>query len=206
MTAPLIYLASASPRRREILENLGFRVECIAAAIDETPRPHEDPAAYVVRMACEKNAAALSARQNAGKTPPAAPVLSADTAVVLNGEILGKPESPDHARTMLAALSGNEHQVLTAVCLFSDGLSRSILHTSTVVFAEIDDAQIDAYVASGEPLDKAGAYGIQGIGGVFVRSLNGSHSGVMGLPVYETCALLRQAGCPVPPFARTEAV
>ncbi|MFH6974060.1 Maf family protein [Neisseria sp. 23W00296] len=201
MTAPLIYLASGSPRRREILENLGFAVERAATDIDETPRPHEDPAAYVVRMAREKNAAALAARRSAGKAPSAAPVLSADTAVVLDGQILGKPESPDHARTMLAALSGREHQVLTAVCLFSDGLTSCALHTATVAFAEIDDAQIDAYVASGEPLDKAGAYGIQGIGGVFVRSLNGSHSGVMGLPVYETCALLRQAGCPVPPFA-----
>ena len=200
MPAPLIRLASGSPRRREILENLGFAVERAATDIDETPRPHEDPAAYVVRMAREKNAAALAVRRSAGKAPSAAPVLSADTAVVLDGQILGKPESPEHARAMLRRLSGREHEVHTALCLFAHGLAHTAVQTSRVRFAELSDAQIAAYVQSSEPLDKAGAYGIQGAGGVFVRELRGSFSGVMGLPVYETCELLRQAGCAVPPF------
>ncbi|MGF6147753.1 Maf-like protein yhdE [Kingella potus] len=202
--APLICLASGSPRRREILENLGYRTERLDAAIDETPRPGEPPAAYVLRMAREKNAAALRLLREAGAPPPATPVLSADTVVVLANEILGKPESAEHARAMLRRLAGREHEVLTAVCLFSDGLEYTAVQASRVSFADLSDAQIAAYVQSGEPLDKAGAYGIQGAGGVFVRELCGSFSGVMGLPVYETCGLLRQAGYAAPPFARKD--
>lgn len=200
MPAPLIRLASGSPRRREILENLGYRIERLNADIDETPRPGEPPAAYVLRMARGKNAAALRLLRETGAPPSESPVLSADTAVALDGDILGKPESPEHARAMLRRLSGREHEVHTALCLFAHGLAHTAVQTSRVRFAELSDAQIAAYVQSSEPLDKAGAYGIQGAGGVFVRELRGSFSGVMGLLVYETCELLRQAGCAVPPF------
>ena len=201
MTAPLLYLASASPHRREILQNLGYRIERIAADIDETPLPQEDAADYVQRLAAEKNTAALAVWQAAGKPEPAAPVIAADTTVALDGKILGKPESPEHAREMLLALSGRSHQVYTAVCLYYQGRIFHALNTNHVIFKPLTEAEAAAYIRSREPLDKAGAYGIQGLGGIFVRELSGSFTGVMGLPAYETCELLRQAGYAVPPFA-----
>ena len=201
MTAPLLYLASASPRRREILQNLGYRIERIAADIDETLLPQEDAAEYVQRLAAEKNTAALAVWQAAGKPEPAAPVIAADTTVALDGKILGKPESPEHAREMLLALSGRSHQVYTAVCLHYQGRRFHALNTNHVAFKPLTEAETAAYIRSREPLDKAGAYGIQGLGGIFVRELSGSFTGVMGLPAYETCELLRQAGYAVPPFA-----
>ncbi|MDO4878703.1 MAG: Maf family protein [Neisseria sp.] len=200
MNAPLLYLASASPRRREILQNLGYRVERIAADIDETPLAQEDAAEYVQRLAAEKNAAARAVWLAAGKPEPAAPVLAADTSVALDGRILGKPESPERAREMLLALSGRRHQVHTAVCLYYQGRRFHVLNTNHVTFKTLTEAEIAAYIRSREPLDKAGAYGIQGLGGIFVRELSGSFTGVMGLPVFETCGLLQQAGYAVPPF------
>ena len=195
-----IYLASASPRRREILVSLGFQPVPLAAETDETARPGEAVADYVVRMARQKNAAARQLAAQRGLAL-AQPLLSADTVVALDNAILGKPRDAAHARELLESLSGREHQVWTAVCVSLGGQTLEAAQRSDVRFKELSTQEIAAYIASGEPLDKAGAYGIQGIGGVFVAHLSGSFSGVMGLPVFETVQLLRQLGAPVPPFA-----
>ena len=195
-----IYLASASPRRREILVSLGFQPVLLAAETDETARPGEAVADYVARMARQKNAAARQLAAQRGLAL-AQPLLSADTVVTLDNAILGKPRDAAHARELLESLSGREHQVWTAVCVSLGGQTLEAAQRSDVRFKELSTQEIAAYIASGEPLDKAGAYGIQGIGGVFVAHLSGSFSGVMGLPVFETVQLLRQLGAPVPPFA-----
>lgn len=197
---PTLYLASGSPRRREILENLGFHIIRITAEIDETPHINEAPAAYVARMAAEKNCAAVAAWQAGHTHMPAHPILTADTTVALDNHILGKPESAEHAHTILSLLSGRTHQVLTAVSIYSNGQLHSHTQTSDVRFKTLSTAEIDAYIASGEPFDKAGAYGIQGLGGVFIEHLSGSFTGVMGVPVYETTALVRRCNAPAPPF------
>ena len=197
-----IYLASASPRRREILVSLGFQPVLLTAETDETARPGEAVADYVVRMARQKNAAARQLAAQRGLAL-AQPLLSADTVVALDNAILGKPRDAAHARELLESLSGREHQVWTAVCVSLGGQMLEAAQRSDVRFKELSAQEIAAYIASGEPLDKAGAYGIQGIGGVFVAHLSGSFSGVMGLPVFETVQLLRQLGAPVPPFAET---
>lgn len=204
-STPPLYLASASPRRREILHQLGYAVHRIAADIDETPQPQEAAAAYTERLAREKNAAACDRWQAQHGRLPDWPVLSADTTVALAGRILGKPVSAAEARAMLQALSGRIHQVHTAVCVHHQGRLLSMVQSSDVHFTDIGAAAIDAYIASGEPMDKAGAYGIQGAAGVWVRHLSGSFTGVMGLPVHESCTLLAQIGYPVPPFARAPA-
>ena len=195
-----IYLASASPRRREILASLGFQPVLLASEIDETVQPGEAVADYVARMARQKNAAARQLAAQRGLAL-AQPLLSADTVVALDNAILGKPCDAAHARELLESLSGREHQVWTAVCVSLGGQTLEAAQRSDVRFKELSAQEIAAYIASGEPLDKAGAYGIQGIGGVFVAHLSGSFSGVMGLPVFETVQLLRQLGAPVPPFA-----
>ena len=195
-----IYLASASPRRREILVSLGFQPVLLVAETDETARPGEAVADYVARMARQKNAAARQLAAQRGLAL-AQPLLSADTVVALDNAILGKPRDAAHARELLESLSGREHQVWTAVCVSLGGQTLEAAQRSDVRFKELSAQEIAAYIASGEPLDKAGAYGIQGIGGVFVAHLSGSFSGVMGLPVFETVQLLRQLGSPVPPFA-----
>ena len=194
-----IYLASTSPRRREILVSLGFQPVLLAAETDETARPGEAVADYVARMARQKNAAARQLAAQRGLAL-AQPLLSADTVVALDNAILGKPRDAAHARELLESLSGREHQVWTAVCVSLGGQTLEAAQRSDVRFKELSAQEIAAYIASGEPLDKAGAYGIQGIGGVFVAHLSGSFSGVMGLPVFETVQLLRQLGAPVPPF------
>ena len=194
-----IYLASASPRRREILVSLGFQPVLLAAETDETARPGEAVADYVARMARQKNAAARQLAAQRGLAL-AQPLLSADTVVTLDNAILGKPRDAAHARELLESLSGREHQVWTAVCVSLGGQTLEAAQRSDVRFKELSAQEIAAYIASSEPLDKAGAYGIQGIGGVFVAHLSGSFSGVMGLPVFETVQLLRQLGSPVPPF------
>ena len=195
-----IYLASASPRRREILVSLGFQPVLLTAEIDETVLPGEAVEDYVSRMARQKNAAARQLAAQRGLAL-AQPLLSADTVVALDNAILGKPRDAAHARELLESLSGREHQVWTAVCVSLGGQTLEAAQRSDVRFKELSAQEIAAYIASGEPLDKAGAYGIQGIGGVFVAHLSGSFSGVMGLPVFETVQLLRQLGAPVPPFA-----
>lgn len=192
-----IYLASGSPRRREILSNLGYEVVVQVAEIDETPHAHEGAHDYVLRMAIGKNQAAVARFQAAD-----APVLSADTTVAFNDIILGKPDTPEHAKAMLQQLSGSVHQVLTAVCVSFGGQQFSVVQTSDVHFRVLSDHEIDRYIASGEPMDKAGSYGIQGAAGVFVSHLSGSFTGVMGLPVFETVQLLQQCGWTTPPFAK----
>lgn len=189
---PTLFLASASPRRAELLGQIAVPFQRVSASIDETPREAEDPAAYVERLALEKAQAGLQQlQQDAG-----AVVLGADTAVVLDGRILGKPQDRADALAMLAALSGREHQVLTAVALCSATRSASVVVASQVRFVPISPAQAEAYWASGEPLDKAGSYAIQGLGAVFVAGMSGSYSAVVGLPLCETASLLAEFGIP----------
>jgi septum formation protein len=184
-----LVLASASPRRHELLKQLGvhFRVE--ASDADESGLPGEAPADYVCRVALAK-AGAIAARQMAPL-----PVLGADTAVIIDGDILGKPQSPAEAAAMLRRLSGRVHEVYSAVVLIgSDGAASTRLNISEVRFAKLQDDWIAAYVASGEPMDKAGAYGVQGCAAHRISEIRGSYSGVMGLPLYETMELLYAAG------------
>lgn len=188
MTLPCLILASASPRRRELLDQLGIAHRVIPADIPEQPAPDESPEAYVQRIAAEKSLAVWQAETQG------LPVLAADTEVVLDGEILGKPRDFEHARWMLSQLSGREHRVLSAVSLRLGAQHWETLSTSTVTFRAISPAEIEAYWATGEPCDKAGAYAVQGRGAVFIRHLAGSYSGVMGLPLYETAALLAKIG------------
>jgi len=187
--APALCLASMSPRRRELLAQIGV-AHCISAPhIDEAVRAGEPPADYVVRMARSK---ALAVReQHAGL-----PVLAADTIVVIDELILGKPAGAAEALAMLERLSGRAHEVLTAVALASAAGLTFRLSASEVRLRALSRAECIAYWESGEPKDKAGAYAIQGKGAVFIESLSGSYSGVMGLPLYETAQLLHSAGVP----------
>lgn len=187
-----LFLASGSPRRRELLTQIGVAFSVIGAEIDETPLPDESPAAYVERLARGK-AQAGRARLNANAQ---ACVLGADTAVVLDGKILGKPLDEADALAMLMSLSGQEHEVLTAIALLDGERCESRVVRSLVRFRPINAAEASAYWASGEPRDKAGGYGIQGLGAVFVSSLNGSYSAVVGLPLCETAELLGHFGIP----------
>jgi len=188
----LLYLASGSPRRRELLTQIGIPFTPLSVPIDETPLPGELAVAYVERLAQAKAVAGLSTLQ--AHAPLA--VLGADTAVVLDGPILGKPENRDDALAMLAALSGREHQVLTAVAVADKQRCLSVCVASQVRFRQISAHEAQAYWASGEPLDKAGSYAIQGLGAVFVQHLEGSYSAVVGLPLNETAELLGQFGIP----------
>jgi septum formation protein len=190
--SPLFYLASQSPRRRELLAQIGLVPAIVDAEIDETPLPGEMPAAYVERLARAKALAGWQALAGAGLPPR--PVLGADTAVVLDGEILGKPRDADDACAMLARLAGRSHQVLTGVSLCDGRDQRSVVSSTEVTFTALDAARIARYVTSGEPLDKAGGYGIQGLAATFVERIDGSYSGVVGLPLFETAELLRQFG------------
>ncbi|MTW22449.1 Maf family protein [Allochromatium palmeri] len=185
-----LYLASRSPRRGELLTQIGVRFALVAAEVDETPHAGESPEAYVRRVAIDK---ARAGRSGVSPDDPR-PVLAADTAVVLDDEILGKPlDCPDFLR-MMARLSGRTHRVLTGVALsFADALWYE-LSVSQVRFRDIEAHERLAYWASGEPHDKAGGYGIQGLGALFVADLQGSYSGVMGLPLYETGRLLHRVG------------
>jgi septum formation protein len=188
-----LYLASASPRRRELLAQVGLRYRLVAAEIPEEHHPEEAPEVYVLRIALEK---ARAGRLQAGSDRR--PVLGADTAVVLEGEVLGKPRDRSDALFMLARLSGRSHHVLTAVAMVSEGEERSLLSSSIVHFRTTTPEERAAYVATGEPLDKAGAYGIQGKAAIFIERLEGSYSGVMGLPLFETAELLKSFGVPAP--------
>ncbi|UCZ87466.1 Maf-like protein [Pseudomonas sp. L5B5] len=184
-----LYLASGSPRRRELLTQIGVPFTVIAADIDETPLAGESPAAYVERLARGKAAAG---RATLGGI--AGCVLGADTAVVLDGRILGKPQDQADALAMLMALSGREHEVLTAVALLDGQRSQARVVRSLVRFRAIAEQEATRYWASGEPRDKAGSYAIQGLAAVFVAGLNGSYSAVVGLPVCETAELLGDFG------------
>jgi len=200
---PRIYLASRSPRRRELLSQLGIQFETLLFrsggrvddATDETPHPGEEPLAYVQRVARAK---AEHGWQSIGwRHLRPQPVLSADTTLEFEGEIIGKPVDAADAENILGRLSGRTHRVLTAVTVCVDTRVETALSVSEVRFATLDPADIRRYVASGEPMDKAGAYGIQGRAGMFVEHLAGSYTGVMGLPLFETAQLLRRFGYPL---------
>lgn len=185
-----IFLASKSPRRRELLRQLGVAFEVIGLDIPEQRLPGESPEDYVSRVAREKAGAGLLQVAAA----PGALVLGADTEVVLEGEVFGKPADAADAAAMLRRLSGRRHRVVSTVWLLDAGREEHATSVSTVEFMPLDEAMIAAYVASGEPFDRAGAYAIQGRAGAFVRHLEGSYTGVMGLPLYETADLLRRFG------------
>jgi septum formation protein len=185
---PLVCLASTSPRRRELLTQIGVPHIVIAADIDEAEFPGESPRDYVMRLAREKALAV----QGRGQTT--LPVLAADTTVVLDNVIHQKPRDRQDGIAMLQRLSGRTHEVMTAVALAVDNRVDLRLSITDVRFAELTLEECAAYWETGEPRDKAGGYGVQGIGAVFVESLSGSYSGVMGLPLFETAELLRNAG------------
>jgi septum formation protein len=184
-----IVLASASPRRRQLLEMLHIPFEVEPSGIDEVVRPGEAPRDYVLRVAREKGEAVAGRR-------PGALVLAADTEVVLDGEVLGKPADPAGAVAMLQRLQGRTHQVLTAVAVASGGRLQHALDVSAVTFRSTDAATLAAYVATGEPLDKAGAYAVQGMGGVLIERIEGDVFGVMGLPIRLVIDLLARFGRP----------
>jgi septum formation protein len=189
MKTAVLHLASASPRRQALLAALGLRFTAAGVDVDESRRPGESPAAMVLRLAAAKAQAAGAATGTV--------VIGADTAVVLGDEVFGKPAGQGEAEAMLASLSGRTHQVLTGIAVRSRGGVETALSTSDVRFRDIGPDEATAYWHSGEPADKAGAYAIQGRGGVFVAAMAGSYSGVVGLPVYETAVLLRNAGIDV---------
>ena len=204
-----LWLASQSPRRVQLLEQLGVRPRLLLPRPDEDPesleaqRPRERPQDYVVRVSLAKLQAArerLQRAASAGEADPSAaswPILCADTTVALGRRILGKPEDADQARAMLRDLSGRRHRVFTAVVLAcgpDHAQTLQALSESSVQVADLSPSWVDAYVASGEPFGKAGAYGIQGVMGGWIEGLRGSYSGIMGLPLCETRVLLAQAG------------
>ena len=198
-----IYLASRSPRRRDLLKQIGVPFELLllredlrrGVDVDETPLSEESPGVYVLRVASAK--AAMAVRQIAYRGLPQKPVLSADTTVVFDGQIVGKPEDVEHAARILRTLSGREHQVLTAVAIALREQIETQISVSSVAFRELTDADIRRYVATGEPLDRAGAYAIQGRAGAFVTRMSGSYSGIMGLPLAETVELLQKFDVPM---------
>ncbi|NMF88358.1 Maf family protein [Aromatoleum petrolei] len=199
-----IYLASRSPRRRELLRQIGVHFDLLVfrgaergadADVDETPLPDEDVERYVERVALTK--AEAGCRRLQWRTLPQHPVLSADTTLELDGQIIGKPTDASDAATILRRLSGRTHRVLTAVAI-SDGVrTRSCINISEVRFRALTDAEIRHYVATGEPMDKAGAYGIQGRAAIFIEEIRGSYTGIMGLPLFETAQLLDAFGYPL---------
>jgi septum formation protein len=198
-----IYLASKSPRRRELLRQVGVEFELLSLRSDpargvdvsEDVDSGEDPLAYVERVAREKGAFAWNVLHL--RRMPLRPVLSADTTVTVDGQILGKPADAREAIAMLERLSGRTHQVLTSVALHATNIVEQVTQVSNVRFAQLSLETIRAYCATAEPYDKAGAYGIQGLAALFIEHIEGSHSGIMGLPVFETAQLLRKAGVPL---------
>lgn len=188
----MIYLASQSPRRQALLAQLQVAFDVIEVEVHEARLPGESPRDYVNRVAREKAGAGLLQLQGARD----ALVLGADTDVVLDGNVLGKPQDAGQATAMLRALSGRVHEVITAVWLLSAGREAHCVVVSKVRFSTLSDHEIAAYVASGEPFGKAGGYAVQGLGAAFVDAIEGSYSGIVGLPLHETYRLLRQFGLP----------
>ncbi|MBX3648392.1 MAG: Maf family protein [Rhodocyclaceae bacterium] len=200
---PRIYLASRSPRRRELLTQIGVRFELLMFRgipredpdVDETVLPQESPEDYVVRVTLAKAEAGMRRIRERHLIPH--PVLAADTTVEIDGSVIGKPEHDADAVAILQRLSGRTHRVLTAVAIADFERVESLLSISEVRFRALEHEEIRRYVASGEPLDKAGAYGIQGRAAIFVEEIKGSYTGIMGLPLYETALLLRRFGYPI---------
>lgn len=183
-----LILASQSPRRKELLSQLGYQFTCIPADIDESVLANESPEKYVERLAIEK-ALHVSSTQNNGST-----VLGSDTSVVLGKEILGKPDNYQSCYNMLRSLSNRKHKVLTSIAVVKDNVVKSEVIETHVQFKALSDIEIENYWQTGEPKDKAGSYGIQGIGGQFIVAIEGSYSTVVGLPLYETAKLLGECG------------
>lgn len=199
-----IYLASTSPRRRELLRQIGVHFNLLLARqdergdgdeVDETPLPNERVEDYVKRLALAK--AENGYRRLRWRHLPFLPVLAADTTLAVDDEIIGKPTSPEHAREILCKLSGRTHRVLTAVAICDATRCESLTSVSEVSFRTLGESDIRHYIASGEPMDKAGAYGIQGRAAVFITEIHGSYSGIMGLPLCETAQLLEAFGYPL---------
>jgi septum formation protein len=180
-----IVLASGSPRRRELLTMLGLRFDVEVPDVDESRHPDEEPAPYVERVARLKAGAAAGS----GRL-----VIAADTAVVFDGHVLGKPAHPAEARAMLAALAGETHAVYTGVAVAADGVMSSTVERSLVRLLPLTDEEVAGYVSTGEPMDKAGAYALQGLGSVFVESVEGSPTNVIGFPMHVVARLLRAHG------------
>ena len=200
---PRIYLASQSQRRRDLLKQIGVNFEMLLPRFDshrtmetdETPHPDELPEVYVQRICQDKANAGWKAMKF--RNLPAFPVLAADTSVILDGKIIGKPHGREQAADTLRALSGRQHQVLSAVAVVFERRLEMRLSVSRVTFAVLGEERIRRYLLTNEPLDKAGAYAIQGYAATFIQHLEGSYSGVMGLPLFETAELLRTFGYPV---------
>jgi septum formation protein len=192
MNNPVLHLASASPRRRELLTALGLKFSYEGVAIDESAMPGEAASHTVLRLAASKARTAYDSGNYE------VPVLGADTLVILDDRVFGKPGSRVEALNMLASLSGRRHQVLTGVALMANGELQTAESLTEVQFREIHPDEAEAYWQSGEPAGKAGAYAVQGLGGIFVSAINGSYTGVVGLPVFETANLLRRAGIELP--------
>lgn len=201
---PRIYLASKSPRRRDLLRQIGVSFDVLTfrsgergedADVDETPLPGEEVDRYVERLALAKAQAGV--RRVRWRKMLAHPVLAADTTLELDGEIIGKPLDAADAHAILARLSGRQHRVLTAVAVSDGERTRSRLSVSEVRFRTLSEHDIRRYIATGEPMDKAGAYGIQGHAAIFIEEIRGSYSGIMGLPLFETAALLDIFGYPL---------
>jgi septum formation protein len=190
MSLDFVYLASGSPRRRELLQQIGVSFRVLRTAVDEAVLSGELPLAYVARLAATKADAGWERSRDAAD----APVLAADTAVVLDGRILGKPSDRDDAEDMLRQLSGRTHEVLTAIALRSSSGVQSRISRSEVTFRIIAASEVKTYWETGEPRNKAGGYAIQGRAAIFITDLHGSYSGVMGLPLCETAELLGVAG------------
>ena len=185
-----LYLASASPRRRELLQQIGVRLRLLPVEVPEHPERDEAPGVFVKRVALAKARAGVATLQ----ADDAHAVLGADTAVVVDGEIFGKPRDKAHGVQMLTRLAGKTHQVMSAVALMTQELKVVRLRITEVTFSDLSSEQIEAYWESGECHDKAGAYAIQGRAAVFIKDIKGSYSAVMGLPLYETAAILHQFG------------
>ncbi|MBE1276271.1 Maf family protein [Enterovibrio baiacu] len=186
MSALHVYLASASPRRKELLEQLSVSFSILRVDVEEQRQPHEEAADYVRRLSLDKAKAGVEA------APTDLPVLGADTIVVCDGAVLEKPQNLDDSRRMLRQLSDRQHQVMTAVTFADRNQTLTALVTTDVWFKALSDDEITAYWQSGEPADKAGSYGIQGLGGRFVTRIDGSYHAVVGLPLFETDALLTE--------------
>jgi len=183
-----VYLASSSPRRADLLRQLGISFEIVVPHVDESPLYSESPDAYVKRISAAK------ARHVGNNADPDLPIVAADTVVVLKGKLMGKPRDRDHGLEMLGLLSGNTHQVMSAVSLCQGDVLETVTTETLVHFRQLTRDEREKYWQTGEPRDKAGGYGIQGLGAVFVESIQGSYSGVVGLPLMETAELLRRFG------------
>jgi len=189
---PVVILASASPRRQELLRQIGVSFQTVEPDVDETPGHNESADAFVLRLALEKARVGLRMARERGLN--GAPVLGADTCIVFDGEILGKPDDREHGIAMLTRLAGRSHEVLTGVALVDDGREQQVISRSRVTFAHLSPDEIAAYWDTGEPADKAGAYAVQGRAATFIERIEGSYSGIVGLPLFEVAHMLKNLG------------